>query len=62
MSVSASTEHDAQASIALWCRSACFALGLAVTIQSGRGEQGELRIRYRTLDQFEDIYAKLSGD
>lgn len=31
MSVSASTEHDAQASIALWFRSACFALGLAVT-------------------------------
>ena len=31
------------------------ALGLDVDIRSGRGEKGELRIRYTTLDQLEDL-------
>lgn len=35
------------------------ALGLAVEIKPGKGEKGEIRIRYRTLDQFEDVRARL---
>lgn len=34
-------------------------LGLKVTI-SGRGEKGELRIAYRTLEQLEDVCARLT--
>jgi ParB family chromosome partitioning protein len=35
------------------------ALGLNVEIKPGRGEKGELRIRYTNFDQFEDIRARL---
>ena len=35
------------------------ALGLMVEIKSGRGEKGELRIRYANFDQFEDIRRRL---
>jgi ParB family chromosome partitioning protein len=35
------------------------ALGLNVEIKSGRGEKGELRIRYANFDQFEDIRTRL---
>lgn len=35
------------------------ALGLAVEIKKGKGEKGELRIRYTTLDQLEDIRHRL---
>ena len=35
------------------------ALGLAVAIQSGRGESGEVRIRYSSLDQFDEIRTRL---
>ena len=35
------------------------ALGLYVDIKPGRGERGELRIRYTSLDQFEDIRTRL---
>jgi len=35
------------------------ALGLNVEIKSGRGEKGELRIRYTNFDQFEDIRSRL---
>jgi ParB family chromosome partitioning protein len=35
------------------------ALGLKVEIKSGRGEKGELRIRYSSFDQFDDIRARL---
>ena len=35
------------------------ALGLHVEIKSGRGEKGELRIRYTNFDQFEDIRNRL---
>jgi ParB family chromosome partitioning protein len=35
------------------------ALGLDVAIKSGRGESGELRIRYSTLDQLEDVRHRL---
>jgi len=35
------------------------ALGLAVEIKPGRGEKGELRIRYANFDQFEDIRTRL---
>jgi ParB family chromosome partitioning protein len=35
------------------------ALGLDVNIRSGRGETGELRIRYATLDQLEDVRHRL---
>ena len=34
-------------------------LGLDVDIRSGRGEKGELRIRYATLDQLEDLRHRL---
>ncbi len=35
------------------------ALGLNVEIRPGRGERGELRIRYTSLDQFEDVRKRL---
>ena len=35
------------------------ALGLAVEIRKGKGEKGELRIRYTSLDQFEDLRRRL---
>jgi len=35
------------------------ALGLEVDIRSGRGERGELRIRYGSLDQLEDLRFRL---
>jgi ParB family chromosome partitioning protein len=35
------------------------ALGLDVNIRSGRGETGELRIRYTSLDQLEDVRHRL---
>jgi ParB family chromosome partitioning protein len=35
------------------------ALGLKVEIKPGRGERGELRIRYANFDQFEDIRMRL---
>jgi ParB family chromosome partitioning protein len=35
------------------------ALGLDVDIRSGRGEKGELRIRYTSLDQLEDVRHRL---
>ena len=35
------------------------ALGLEVDIRSGRGEKGELRIRYTSLDQLEDVRHRL---
>ena len=35
------------------------ALGLNVEIKVGRGEKGELRIRYTNFDQFEDIRTRL---
>ncbi len=35
------------------------ALGLDVDIRTGRGEKGELRIRYATLDQLEDLRHRL---
>ena len=34
-------------------------LGLAVEIKKGKGEKGELRIRYTTLDQLEDLRHRL---
>jgi ParB family transcriptional regulator, chromosome partitioning protein len=35
------------------------ALGLDVDIRFGRGEKGELRIRYASLDQLEDLRQRL---
>jgi ParB family transcriptional regulator, chromosome partitioning protein len=35
------------------------ALGLEVEIRKGKGEQGELRIRYTTLDQLEEVRHRL---
>lgn len=35
------------------------ALGLAVEIRKGKGEKGELRIRYTSLDQLEDLRHRL---
>lgn len=35
------------------------ALGLAVEIRPGRGEKGELRIRYTSFDQFEEVRRRL---
>ena len=35
----------------------CF--GLGVEIKKGKGEKGELRIRYTTLDQLEDLRQRL---
>jgi ParB family chromosome partitioning protein len=37
------------------------ALGLAVEIAPGKGEAGEIIIRYRSLDQFETVRKKLMG-
>ena len=37
------------------------ALGLTVRIVSGKGERGELRIAYSSLEQFEDLRARLLG-
>jgi ParB family chromosome partitioning protein len=37
------------------------ALGLDVEIRKGKGEKGELRIRYMTLDQLEEIRHRLLG-
>jgi len=34
-------------------------LGLRVEIKSGRGERGELRIRYANFDQLEDLRERL---
>jgi ParB family transcriptional regulator, chromosome partitioning protein len=36
-------------------------LGTAVYIQTGRGGSGTLKLRYSSLDQLDDIIAKLSG-
>jgi ParB family chromosome partitioning protein len=38
------------------------ALGLKVSIRPGSGESGEVRIKYRTLDQFEDIRRRILGE
>jgi ParB family chromosome partitioning protein len=35
------------------------ALGLAVEIAPGKGEAGEIIIRYRSLEQFETVRSKL---
>lgn len=35
------------------------ALGLAVTLKTGKGEAGEVRIRFRSLEQFEEIQTRL---
>lgn len=35
------------------------ALGLAVAVNQGSGEAGEVRIKYRTLEQFEDVRRRL---
>jgi ParB family chromosome partitioning protein len=37
------------------------ALGLTVEIAPGKGEAGEIIIRYRSLDQFETVRKKLMG-
>jgi ParB family chromosome partitioning protein len=37
------------------------ALGLAIEIAPGKGEAGEIIIRYRSLDQFETVRKKLVG-
>jgi ParB family chromosome partitioning protein len=34
-------------------------LGLAINIQKGKGQSGEIRIKYKTLDQFDDLYLRL---
>lgn len=38
------------------------ALGLTVALKPGTGESGELRIRYRTLEQLEGVRTRLLGD
>jgi ParB family chromosome partitioning protein len=35
------------------------ALGLAVEIRKGKGEKGELRIRYTTFEQLDEVYRRL---
>ncbi|MGI9386947.1 MAG: ParB/RepB/Spo0J family partition protein, partial [Methyloligellaceae bacterium] len=35
------------------------ALGLTVQIISGKGEKGELRVAYTSLEQFEELRARL---
>ena len=35
------------------------ALGLNVSLHSGKGEKGEVRIAYSTLEQFEDVRRRL---
>jgi ParB family chromosome partitioning protein len=37
------------------------ALGLTVALKPGSGESGELRIRYRTLEQLEGVRSLLLG-
>lgn len=34
-------------------------LGLMVNISKGKGQSGEIRVRYKTLDQFDDLYLRL---
>ena len=34
-------------------------LGLAVNIRKGKGQSGEIRVKYKTLDQFDDLYLRL---
>ncbi len=34
-------------------------LGLAVNIRKGNGQSGEIRVKYKTLDQFDDLYLRL---
>jgi hypothetical protein len=36
-------------------------LGLSVNIRKGKGQSGELRVKYKTLDQFDDLYLRLTG-
>jgi ParB family chromosome partitioning protein len=34
-------------------------LGLIVNIRKGKGQSGEIRVKYKTLDQFDDLYLRL---
>ena len=34
-------------------------LGLVVNIRKGNGQSGEIRVKYKTLDQFDDLYLRL---
>ena len=34
-------------------------LGLIVNIRKGNGQSGEIRVKYKTLDQFDDLYLRL---
>ena len=34
-------------------------LGLLINIRKGNGQSGEIRIKYKTLDQFDDLYLRL---
>ena len=34
-------------------------LGLMVNIRKGNGQSGEIRVKYKTLDQFDDLYLRL---
>ena len=34
-------------------------LGLVVNIRKGKGQSGEIRVKYKTLDQFDDLYLRL---
>lgn len=36
-------------------------LGLAVDIRKGKGQTGEIRVKFKTLDQFDDLYLRLTG-
>jgi len=36
-------------------------LGLAVNIRKGKGQSGEIRVKYKSLDQFDDLYLRLTG-
>lgn len=36
-------------------------LGILVDIKKGKGQTGEIRLKYQTLDQFDDIYLRLTG-
>ncbi len=35
-------------------------LGLVVNIRKGNGQSGEIRVKYKTLDQFDDLYLRLT--
>ena len=35
-------------------------LGLVVNIRKGKGQSGEIRVKYKTLDQFDDLYLRLT--